>query len=63
MKSGIRGIILVSIGMIAGAVIGAVTAEPVANKKTTLPLSEIRQFTDIYGAVKQFYVEPVSDKN
>ena len=62
MKSGIRGIILVSVGMIAGAVIGAVTAEPVANKKTTLPLSEIRQFTDIYGAVKQFYVEPVSDK-
>ncbi|WP_304423554.1 S41 family peptidase [Turicimonas muris] len=56
MKSGIRGIILVSVGMIAGAVIGAVTAEPVANKKTTLPLSEI------YGAVKQFYVEPVSDK-
>lgn len=62
MRNGIRGIILVTIGMVAGAVIGAVTAEPVATKKTTLPLSEIRQFTDIYGAVKQFYVEPVSDK-
>lgn len=62
MNNGIRGIILVTVGMIAGAVIGAVTAEPVASKKTTLPLSEIRQFTDIYGAVKQFYVEPVTDK-
>ncbi len=37
MKSGIRGIILVSVGMIAGAVIGAVTAEPVANKKRLFP--------------------------
>ncbi len=60
MKNGIRGTALVAIGMVAGALIGSVTAEPSA--RNTLPLNEIRQFTDVYGAVKNFYVEPVEDK-
>ncbi|MCD8338791.1 MAG: S41 family peptidase [Burkholderiales bacterium] len=63
MKNGIRGALLVALGMATGACITAVTAGPaVAPSKHTLPLNEIRQFTDVYGAVKQFYVEPVEDK-
>ena len=27
-----------------------------------LPLKEIRQFTDVFGAIKSFYVDPVGDK-
>ena len=27
-----------------------------------IPLEEIRQFTEVFGAVKQNYVEPVDDK-
>ncbi len=63
MKNGIRGALLVALGMATGACITAVTAGPaVAPSKHTLPLNEIRQFTDVYGAVKQFYVEPVEDQ-
>ncbi len=63
MKNGIRGLAYVAAGILAGAFITAVTAEPATTpSKGSLPLNEIRQFTDIYGAVKQFYVEPVDDK-
>ncbi len=63
MKKGIRGLAFVSVGILMGAFFTAVTAEPAATPpKNSLPLNEIRQFTDIYGAVKQFYVEPVDDK-
>ena len=37
-------------------------AAPERAARTVLPLDEIRQFTDIYGAVKQYYVDPVEDK-
>lgn len=51
---------MVTAGMVAGAVISSSFAVPTG--KGTLPLNEIRQFTDVYGAVKQYYVEPVEDK-
>ena len=38
----------------------AVKAESAA--KTELPLKEIRQFTDVFGAIKSFYVDPVGDR-
>lgn len=42
--------------------ISASLAAPERAARTVLPLDEIRQFTDIYGAVKQYYVDPVEDK-
>jgi carboxyl-terminal processing protease len=60
MKNSIKGTLLVLTGMVAGTLISVGAASPTT--KSTLPLSEIRQFTDVYGAVKQFYVEPVEDK-
>ncbi|WP_289172322.1 S41 family peptidase, partial [uncultured Parasutterella sp.] len=57
-----RGLLLVSGGMVAGALISASLAGPAKQGASILPLDEIRQFTDVYGAVKQFYVEPVEDK-
>ncbi|MBQ8829292.1 MAG: S41 family peptidase [Burkholderiaceae bacterium] len=61
MKNSIKGIALVLGGMFVGTMISVGFANPTAGK-SALPLSEIRQFTDVYGAVKQFYVEPVEDK-
>lgn len=60
MRNSIKGTLLVLLGMFAGTMISAGFANPTS--KGTLPLSEIRQFTDVYGAVKQFYVDPVEDK-
>lgn len=62
MKNMFRGLLLVSGGMVAGALISASLAGPAKQEASILPLDEIRQFTDVYGAVKQFYVEPVEDK-
>lgn len=61
MKNSIKGVLLVVAGMALGATISSVVADPVTGRGS-LPLNEIRQFTDVYGAVKQFYVEPVDDK-
>lgn len=61
MKNSIKGVLLVVAGMALGATISSVIADPVTGRGP-LPLNEIRQFTDVYGAVKQFYVEPVEDK-
>ena len=54
MKNSVRGLLLVTGGMIAGALISASLAAPERAARTVLPLDEIRQFTDIYGAVKQY---------
>lgn len=62
MKNSVRGLLLVTGGMVAGALLSATLAGPVKGGKSVLPLDEIRQFTDIYGAVKQYYVDPVEDK-
>ncbi len=62
MKNLVRGALLVTGGMVAGALISATLATPLKGEGTILPLDEIRQFTEVYGAVKQFYVEPVEDK-
>ena len=62
MKNSVRGLLLVTGGMIAGALISASLAAPERAARSVHPLDEIRQFTDIYGAVKQYYVDPVEDK-
>ncbi len=39
-----------------------VTPTPKADELQTLPFDELRTFTEIFGRIKQDYVEPVSDK-
>lgn len=56
-----RALTLVGIGAVAG-VLSSVGLQAYAEKKTLdLPLQEIRQFTSVFNAVKDFYVEDVSD--
>ncbi|MGC1440348.1 MAG: PDZ domain-containing protein, partial [Burkholderiaceae bacterium] len=54
---------LISIGAIAGVLVSVgITAVAEKDRRTTLPLSELRQFTDVFGAIQANYVEPVTDK-
>ena len=56
-----RGFGLVAIGAVAGVLLSAgVTA--VAQRGSPLPLDELRQLTNVFGAIKDNYVEPVDDK-
>ena len=56
MKNSVRGLLLVTGGMIAGALISASLAAPERAARTVLPLDEIRQFTDIYGEIGRAHV-------
>jgi len=54
---------LVSAGAIAGILVSlGLTAVAQRETRSTLPLDELRQFTDVFGAIKANYVEPVEDK-
>lgn len=66
-----RNILILLVGFILGVALslcGSVFAEkeaPVAAKSDelqALPFDELRTFTEIFGRIKQDYVEPVSDK-
>ena len=55
---------LVSAGAIAGTIL-SLSLQAMAEKEpatTALPLSELRTFTEVFGRIKQDYVEPVEDK-
>ncbi|NOU00826.1 MAG: S41 family peptidase [Gallionella sp.] len=55
---------LVSLGLVAGVSISmqyAAKAE-MALVATTLPIEDLRAFTEVFGRIKSDYVEPVSDK-
>ena len=54
---------LISIGAIAGVLISlGLTAVAQREARLPLPLEELRQFSDVFGAIKANYVEPVEDK-
>ncbi|MEK9776473.1 MAG: S41 family peptidase [Quisquiliibacterium sp.] len=54
---------LVSLGMIAGLLISlGITAVAQREARQPLPLDELRQFSDVFGAIKANYVEDVTDK-
>ena len=54
---------LISIGAIAGILVSiGLTAVAQRETRSTLPLDELRQFTDVFGAIKSNYVENVEDK-
>jgi len=63
MQKNLRSIGLVLVGVVAGVLI-SLNFEAIAQRavRSGLPLEEIRAFTDVFGAIKSNYVEPVEDK-
>ena len=57
-----RNLGLVGIGAVAGVAISlGISAYAFRDSRGPIPLEEIRQFTDVFGAIKANYVEPVDD--
>ncbi|MDD5181088.1 MAG: S41 family peptidase [Gallionellaceae bacterium] len=63
MRSRIEKIGLVGLGIITGVLV-SVHFSAVADKdsEVSLPVEELRAFSEVFGRVKSDYVEPVSDK-
>jgi carboxyl-terminal processing protease len=63
MRSKLQQAGLVFVGLVAGILI-SVQYSAVAQKEAVapLPVEELRTFADVFGAIKQGYVEPVEDK-
>ena len=63
MKNGFRNIGLILIGAFAGVLV-SLNFEAIAERaaRTPLPVEELRAFTEVFGAIKTNYVEPVEDK-
>lgn len=57
----IRSLGLVSVGVLAGVLL-SVGLSAVAQRGSPLPLDELRQFSSVFSAIKNNYVEPVPDK-
>ncbi len=63
MSGRLRSWGLVGVGLIAGVSITyGVTAYAFRETRFPIPVEEIREFTDVFGAIKANYVEPVEDK-
>ena len=63
MAGRLRSLGLVSTGVIAGVLVSlGISAYAFRDTRGQIPLEEIRQFSEVFGAVKQNYVEPVDDK-
>src|SRR5512143_2109401 len=67
MSSKFRTALVLSIGLVLGASLSvgtSVLAERANEKATlsTLPLEDLRTFSEVFGKVKADYVEPVEDK-
>src|ERR687892_2180295 len=63
MKSRLRNFGLIAVGAVAGVLI-SLNFQAVADRatRTSLPIEELRAFTEVFGAIKTNYVEPVEDK-
>jgi carboxyl-terminal processing protease len=63
MKTKLKSIALVATGAVAGILVSVgISAVAQRDVRTSLPLEDLRQFSDVFGAIKAFYVEPVDDK-
>ena len=62
MRSKFRSFGLVLIGVVAGILI-SLNLQAIADREAhePLPVDELRAFTDVFGAIKRNYVEPVPD--
>jgi len=63
MHTRLRNFGLIAFGAVAGVLI-SLNFQAVADRatRTTLPIEELRAFTEVFGAIKTNYVEPVEDK-
>ncbi len=62
---GLKNFGLLSAGVFAGVLLSlgiTALAQRSTEGRGPLPIDEIRQFTDVFGAIKNNYVEPVEDK-
>ncbi|MDX1668400.1 MAG: S41 family peptidase [Limnobacter sp.] len=60
----LRQLSLVSVGLVTGICISlGITAVAEKERPESLPLTELKQFTEVFGAIKSFYVEPVEDES
>ncbi len=66
-----KNIYLLSLGVALGGIVGISSTvlaqaetqtEATAQVSDALPLEDLKAFTEIFGRIKQDYVEPVSDK-
>src|SRR5256714_10770501 len=59
----LRSIGFIAIGAVAGVRVSA-TSQAIAARaaRAPLPIEELRAFTEVFGAIKTNYVEPVEDK-
>jgi carboxyl-terminal processing protease len=63
MNTKLKPLGLVTAGAVAGVLISlGITAVAQRDARSALPLEDLRQFSDVFGAIKAFYVEPVEDK-
>ncbi len=63
MNSKLKNLGLLASGALAGVLISvALSAIAQREPRTTLPLDDLRQFSDVFGAIKKNYVEPVDDR-
>ena len=63
MSGRMRSVSLIGVGAIAGLAASlGISAYAFRDTRGPIPLEEIRQFTDVFGAIKANYVEPVDDK-
>src|SRR5471032_1745832 len=60
--SRIRQICLVLVGVIAGVLVSLNFQAIAQRDRSPLPIEELRAFTEVFGAIKSNYVEPVEDK-
>jgi carboxyl-terminal processing protease len=63
MQSKLRNIGLIFVGAVAGILI-SLNFQAIAQRTglSSLPIEELRAFTEVFGAIKANYVEPVEDK-
>ncbi len=63
MKTKLRNAGLILLGAIAG-VLASLNFQAIADRaaRSPLPVEELRAFTEVFGAIKSNYVEPVEDK-
>jgi carboxyl-terminal processing protease len=59
----LRNLGLIALGLVAGILV-SLNFQAIADRaaRTPLPVEELRAFTEVFGAIKQNYVEPVEDK-
>lgn len=63
MKSRFKSVGLILVGALAGILISVgLSAVAQRTQRASLPLEELRQFSDVFGAIKANYVDSVEDK-